>query len=88
MAEGPGGFIHALIDYRLKNAEEKDRFYAITLKIDEKTRNAKDWSDFRAKSFFESMKAIGYKIKLSYGATGNGDLLLEENADHFAEKDL
>lgn len=34
------------------------------------------------------MRSLGYKIKLSYGSTGTGDLLLEENIDHFAEKDL
>lgn len=33
VAEGPGGFIHALIDYRLKQSEPKDKYYAITLKI-------------------------------------------------------
>ena len=85
VAEGPGGFIHALIDYRLRHALKKDIFYAITLKIDENTRNAKDWSDFRAKSYFQSMRSIGYSINLSYGKTGTGDLLLEENADHFAD---
>ena len=88
MAEGPGGFIHAMIDYRLKHALKTDKFYSITLKIDENTRNAKDWSDFRAKSYFQSMKDIGYSIKLSYGETGTGDLLLPQNADYFADKDL
>ena len=77
MAEGPGGFIHAMIDYRLKQAIKKDKFFSITLKIDENTRNAKDWSDYRANSYFQSMKGIGYTIKLSYGKTGTGDLLLE-----------
>ena len=84
VAEGPGGFIHAMIDYRLKQAIKKDKFYSITLKIDENTRNAKDWNDFRAKSYFQSMRNIGYTIKLSYGETETGDLLLEQNANHFA----
>jgi hypothetical protein len=75
VAEGPGGFIHALIDYRLKKSKQKDKFYAITLKISEDTRNAKDWSDYRSKSHFDSMRSLGYRIKLSYGQTGNGDLL-------------
>jgi hypothetical protein len=53
VAEGPGGFIHALIDFRLKNAPDiKDKYYAITLKIGEDTRNAKDWSDPRGKTHF------------------------------------
>ncbi len=65
-----------MIDYRLKHAhEEQDKYYAITLKIDENTRNAKDWSDFRAKNHFDQMKELGYKIKLSYGQTKTGDLL-------------
>ena len=67
MAEGPGGFIHGLIDYRLKNAKVKDQFSSITLRIDENTRNAKDWSDPRGKAFFEEMKMDGYFINLSYG---------------------
>lgn len=34
LAEGPGGFIHALIDFRLKqNKTLQDRYFAITLKI-------------------------------------------------------
>lgn len=77
VAEGPGGFIHALIDYRLKKSSQKDKYYAITLKISEDTRNAKDWSDYRSKSHFDCMRSLGYKIKLSYGQTGTGDLLKE-----------
>jgi len=45
LAEGPGGFIHSLIDYRLKRGKINDEFYAITLLINENTRNSKDWSD-------------------------------------------
>lgn len=80
MAEGPGGFIHALIDYREKqhkgeDCPPKDNYNAITLKIDENTRNAKDWSDQRGKRLFDSMRGFGYKIHLSYGATKTGDLL-------------
>lgn len=55
--------------------DQQDKYYAITLKIDENTRNAKDWSDFRAKAHFEQMRNIGYKIKLSYGQNKTGDLL-------------
>lgn len=76
VAEGPGGFLHALIDYRLKNSPDlKDKYYSITLRITQDTRNAKDWSDFRSKSYFDQMRQIGYKIKLSYGKTDTGDLL-------------
>ena len=36
VAEGPGGFIHSLIDFRKKqNAKIKDHYHSITLKIDQ-----------------------------------------------------
>lgn len=90
VAEGPGGFIHSIIDYRDKmNPTLKDNFYSITLKIDENTRNAKDWSDSRGNAFFSHMRdSFGYKIKLSYGYNDTGDLLKEENINYFADKDL
>lgn len=52
VAEGPGGFIHALVDYRLKQQRgqlriKRDCYNAITLRISGDTRNAKDWSDKR-----------------------------------------
>lgn len=80
MAEGPGGFIHALIDYRERQHKgqdysPKDKYYAITLKIGEGTRNAKDWSDNRAQTLFNKLKNIGFKIHFSYGKTETGDLL-------------
>ena len=56
-----------MIDFRLKQAKVKDDFYSITLKIDENTRNAKDWSDGRGKKFFDEMRMEGFKINLSYG---------------------
>ena len=88
VAEGPGGFIHALLDYRERqhkgeNCPPKDTFHAITLRIDESTRNAKDWSDPRAKKLFDTMRRFGYKIHLSYGSTKTGDLLKTENIEHF-----
>ena len=55
----------------------KDNFYAITLKIGDKTRNAKDWSDYRGRSYFNQMRQFGYKIKMSYGKDKTGDLLIE-----------
>ncbi len=74
VAEGPGGFIHALIDYREKqqadkDAPIKDNYSAITLKIDSNTRHAKDWSDWRGAELFKRLRSFGYKIKLSYGKT-------------------
>jgi hypothetical protein len=77
-----------MIDFRQKQTRVKDDFYSITLKIDENTRNAKDWSDGRGKSYFDQMRWLGYEIRLSYGKTRTGDLLLEENIDYFANDDL
>lgn len=72
----------------MKNAKVKDQFSSITLRIDENTRNAKDWSDPRGKTFFDEMRMDGYLINLSYGESGTGDLLKVSNIDYFAEKDL
>lgn len=91
VAEGPGGFIHSLIDYREKQHQgvdcpPRDHFYAITLRMDESTRNAKDWSDNRGKRLFGTLRGFGYKIRLSYGKTGTGDLLKPENIEAFQEE--
>jgi hypothetical protein len=56
-----------LIDFRDKqcagyNKRDYDNFFAITLKIDENTRNAKDWSDRRGRELFDRMRMVGYKI--------------------------
>lgn len=53
MAEGPGGFIHSMIDFRNKSGKKNDEFYAITLLMNEKTRNSKDWSDCRGKEYLD-----------------------------------
>lgn len=91
VAEGPGGFIHALVDYRLRQQRtatkiQHDTYNAITLKIDENTRHAKDWSDQRATKLFRRLREIGQNINLSYGQTGTGNLLLPENISHFREE--
>ncbi len=57
LAEGPGGFINCLIDFRNKQNEShsamldqkywlKDNYYAITLKIENENQNALDWEYF------------------------------------------
>ena len=81
VAEGPGGFIHALVDYRIRQQKGQlrrrvDTYNSITLKIDGDTRNAKDWSDHRGTKLFKRLRDdAGQRINLSYGATGTGDLL-------------
>lgn len=72
LAEGPGGFIHALVDYRFKQQKgalkfHQDAYHAITLKMSAETRNAKDWSDKRSSRTFKRLKNYGPKINLSYG---------------------
>lgn len=91
IAEGPGGFIHALVDYREKqhkglDSSPKDHIFAITLKISEDTRHAKDWSDPRGSTLFGKLKSMGWKIRLSYGKTQTGDLLVRENIEFFREE--
>ena len=91
VAEGPGGFIHALVDYRFKQQKgalkfNQDSYHAITLKMSGETRNAKDWSDKRSGRTFKRLKNYGAKINLSYGETEDGDLLKIANINHFSDK--
>ena len=56
-----------MTDFRLKqhHMEEsvpRDKIYAITLKIDQNTRNAKDWRDYRAIELFERLRRKGHHI--------------------------
>ena len=53
LAEGPGGFINALIDFR-KN--KKDGYYAITLKNEPNCQNLNDWSHKRGSNYLNQMK--------------------------------
>lgn len=93
VAEGPGGFLQALIDFRKRqknNMKWKDDSYtAITLRIgiNKTAFSALDWDYPKAKLYFEMLQDNGYKIKLSYG-TGDGDLYKPKNIEYFAEEDL
>lgn len=44
---------------------------------------AKDWSDTRGISFFEKIKNEGFKVKLSYGQSGDGNLYDMGNFESF-----
>jgi hypothetical protein len=44
---------------------------------------AKDWSDYRGNAFFEQVQQEGYKVKLSYGQTGDGNLYNIQNIESF-----
>lgn len=101
LAEGPGGFIHALIDYRnqqnasgdslkgsdlLKGDWKHDNYYAITLK-NTKELPVMDWDSDIVSKYFSKMNANGYDINLSYGK-GSGNLLDINNIEHFTNVDI
>ncbi len=91
LAEGPGGFIQAMIDFRNKQNDgqwKKDTYAAITLKSGSKGDGTLDWSYPKSKAYSDMLKTNGYTINLSYGETGNGDLTKLDNIRHFATKDL
>lgn len=90
LAEGPGGFIHCLIDYRKKQNGldwNKDSYYGISLKIGEDGK-ALDWDWPRAKEYFEYARSKGHKAILSYGGDGTGNMFNVDNLTHFVTKDL
>jgi DNA-directed RNA polymerase subunit E'/Rpb7/SAM-dependent methyltransferase len=90
VAEGPGGFIHSLIDYRNQqhNVEWKqDQYHGITLKSQSGAKTL-DWSYPPAEKYFKYAGQTGYKINLSYGGDDTGDLLNVDNIDHFVNNDL
>lgn len=90
VAEGPGGFIHCLIDFRKKQHGmdwNKDSYHGITLKVEMKEGQALDWDWQRAKDYFTYVKQ-DHKVVLSYGADGTGNMLKLENLDHYMKNDL
>lgn len=90
LAEGPGGFIHALIDYRKQqNGGEwkSDEYFGITLKKKDSTDGVMDWNHPKPSEYFNLMTKSGYQLNLTYGS-GSGDLLDVSNIKHYVEKDL
>jgi len=89
LAEGPGGFIQCLIDYRNKqnNSQwKKDHYYAITLKSTNESQQL-DWEWGKSSNYFTKKKKDGYNIELSYG-NNTGNLLDIDNITAFSEKVL
>lgn len=78
LAEGPGGFIEACINYRkkFKNTCEKDKVYGITLKSSDK--DIPGWN--KATNFLKKNP----NVEISYGADGTGNIYNIENIKHFA----
>ena len=95
LAEGPGGFIHCMIDWRKKqNGADwnKDSYSAITLRnLDGKLdHECLDWDAEANYSYWKYAKGK-YSINLSYGKgekEATGDLLQKENLQHFKDVDL
>lgn len=89
LAEGPGGFIHSLFDYRNQQnggTWKSDSYHSITLKSGPNT-NVMDWDSKHAHTYFTKMKSQGYNLNLSYG-TGDGNLLDILNIKYFTDSDL
>jgi cap1 methyltransferase len=76
LAEGPGGFIEAMVYIRKHNSN--DMYHGMTLLSNNK--NIPKWSKLRNK--FRFYKGIHYEL----GATENGDLLSHENFTYCFEK--
>jgi len=87
LAEGPGGFIQCLVDYRnLQHHGEwkKDVYYAITLKKPERRESmVQDWEYPDGHKYFEYLEKCGYGIHRTYGSTNDGDLTNTENIIQF-----
>jgi 23S rRNA U2552 (ribose-2'-O)-methylase RlmE/FtsJ len=74
LAEGPGGFVEAVLKYRINNLD--DMYYGMTLKPDNKT--IPEWK----------LKKIDMsRINLYYGADNTGDLYNLENT-HYLMNEL
>lgn len=83
LAEGPGGFIQAIIDARgnLASAVE-DKYLAITLKKPDAKSKIKDWdSDPKASAYFNIMREKGKKIDTTYGYIPQDGQMVASNGD-------
>lgn len=81
LAEGPGGFIQCLLDFRNHQHKKEwynDKYYAITVKQDPNIRvfsHSLDWEYKEGKDYFDMMNDRGYHIERSYGPSGDGNLI-------------
>jgi 23S rRNA U2552 (ribose-2'-O)-methylase RlmE/FtsJ len=75
LAEGPGGFVEAILNFRKKYCCKNDQIYAITLKSTNK--DVPGWK--KATSFIKKHE----NIKISYGANETGNIYDLENILHF-----
>lgn len=77
IAEGPGGFIEALVNYRYKYYRMTDNINAITLKSI--TKEIPGWD--KAQNFLRE----NTNVKINYGADNTGNIYKLENIKHFEE---
>ncbi len=77
IAEGPGGFIEALVNYRYKYYRMTDNINAITLKS--MTKEIPGWD--KAQTFLRENP----NIKINYGADNTGNIYKLENMKHFEQ---
>ena len=75
IAEGPGGFIESIINYRKRVGKFEDSIYAITLKST--NNDIPGWK--KSKNFIKKNK-----INISYGSDNTGNLYKIENILHFS----
>jgi len=75
IAEGPGGFIQALIDIAQRNKKTVQVATAMTLRST--NQRVPGWR--RASSFLQNHR----EVRLHYGADGTGDVYVEANRDSF-----
>ena len=78
IAEGPGGFIEALVNYRYKYFRQIDNINAITLKS--LTKEIPGWD--KAQSFLRENP----NIKINYGEDGTGNIYKLENMLDFSKE--
>lgn len=91
LAEGPGGFIQALIDYRnLQHHEEwkNDRYSAITLRKRNPRDSIQDWDYREGLNYFDHIRSNGYQVKTTYGINENGDLINLQAIMNFTDHDV
>jgi 23S rRNA U2552 (ribose-2'-O)-methylase RlmE/FtsJ/DNA-directed RNA polymerase subunit E'/Rpb7 len=93
LAEGPGGFIQCVLDFRNrqhKSEWKQDTYHAITIKQNvniASLKSVQDWDNYpKGKTYFEKVNSEGYKVNLSYGQTGDGNMLNIDNIRHFSDQ--
>lgn len=79
LAEGPGGFIEAVVNYRkkFKNTCKQDRIYGITLRSCDK--DIPGWN--KAHNFLKKNE----NVSVNYGKDGTGNIYNTDNIDAFGE---